>query len=81
MANFGANLSLIQVHLPGKDEEEIERLQWFNNLINQTKYNYSTPVQKKNGKWVVWFYADIREWKDPRELKPEDFEVLQKFGE
>lgn len=81
MSNFGANLDLIQIHLSGEDESAIERIQWLNNKINQTKYNYTAPTQKKDGSWVVWFYADIREWQDPKDLGPEDEKFIGKFGE
>ena len=28
-------------------------------------FTYQTPVWTGD-KWVVWFFADIREWQDPR---------------
>ena len=81
MSTFGSNLELIQVYLDGKTRDDIIRLQYFNNQINQTKYNYTAPVQLKNGTYEVWFYADIKEWQDPRDLTDEEKELIRKFGE
>jgi len=81
MANFGANLELIQIYLEGKTKDDIVRIQYLNNQINATKFNYTPPEQQKNGVWVVWFFADIKEWQDPRELNEEEINMLRTFGE
>lgn len=81
MANFGANLELIQIFLSGENEDEIVRLQFLNNQLNGVKYNYTPPAEKQDGSWIVWFYADIKEWKDPKELNEDEIQMLRKFGE
>ena len=40
-----------------------------------------SPFQQNNGRHVVWFYADIKMWNDPRELGEDDIQLLRKFGE
>ena len=81
MADFGANLELIQIYLEGNTKDDIIRLQYLNNQVNAIKYNYVPPIEQKNGKWVVWFYADIKDWTDPTELNEEEISFLRKFGE
>lgn len=81
MSDFGANLSLVQVYLDAKTRDDIIRIQYINNILNQVKFNYSKPVQLKNGTYEVWFYADITNWKDPRELDEDEVKLLKGFRE
>lgn len=76
---FDANLELIQIYLDGNTKDDIVRLQYINNQINRIKYNYTTPM-KDGKKWLVWFYADIKDWNDPREVKPEELNLLKEIN-
>jgi hypothetical protein len=58
------NLNNIPVFLEAPSKLELLQLMWGNNAINGRAYNYMSPL--KDGKrWVVWFYADINNWKMP----------------
>ena len=76
MAKFGANLELIPISLDAETETDLSRLMFLNNQINATKFNYMSPLFARD-RWVVWFYADIKDWHDPRELTEEDLMFLE----
>jgi len=80
MASFGANLELIPIYLDSESKDGLVRLMYLNNQINSAKFNYMSPVKDGKG-WCVWFYADIKDWNDPRELSPEEQEMMRQFGE
>lgn len=80
MAKFGANLELIPIFLEAGTKLDLVRLEYLNNQINATKYNYMSPLIEGK-KWVVWFYADIKDWNDPNDLSETDISTLRKFGE
>ncbi len=73
---FGANLHLIPICLKAETEEELQVLMYLANELNQQKFNYMTPYEKRNGTHVVWFYADIKEFKDPRELSEDEIQFM-----
>lgn len=83
MANFGANLNLIEICLGPATKEELFRLEWINNQINQQKYNYSAWVVAKYAKnpkdnlYIVNFFADISDWKDPNEVSEKELELME----
>ena len=80
MAAFGANLELIPIYLDSATKDGLIRLMYLNNQINSAKYNYMSPLlDGKN--WVVWFFADIKDWNDPREVSEEEEKMLRQFGE
>ena len=79
MAVYGSNLELIPIYLDAKDRDSLIKLMFLNNQINQQKYNYNSPQQVRNGSYEVWFFADIKEWEDPRELSEDDIRVLKGF--
>lgn len=76
MAKFGANLELIPISFSASTEEELSRLMFLNNQLNATKFNYMSPLFVKD-RWVVWFYADIKDWHDPRELSEDDLRFIE----
>ena len=81
MADYGANLELIPVHMSADSDEEIELLMVLNNQLNQTKFNYmSAPQERSSGKIVVYFYADIKYWKNPAELTEKERELMQGYN-
>lgn len=49
---------------------------FLNNQLNATKFNYMSPLFVKD-RWVVWFYADIKDWHDPRELSEDDLRFVE----
>lgn len=77
MANFGANLYLVPIVLKVKSSEEITRICYLNNSINGQKYNYALPSPFVKGFYEIHFFADIREWKDPNNIKDERLEVVK----
>ena len=80
MAKFGANLELIPIYLESPSKDELIRLMFLNNQINAAKFNYMSPL--KDGKnWIVWFFADIKDWNDPNDLDEDDIAMLRSFGE
>ncbi len=58
------NLNNIPVCLEASDKKALMELMWGNNVINGRAYNYMSPL-KDGKKWVVWFYADMSNWKKP----------------
>jgi hypothetical protein len=76
MANFGANLDLIPISLKADNEAELSRLMFLNNHINATKFNYMSPLFAQK-KWVVWFYADIKDWDNPNDLTADDMQFIE----
>ncbi|MEE8323964.1 MAG: hypothetical protein V3R57_10110 [Candidatus Bathyarchaeia archaeon] len=81
MADFGANLELIPIALVADDLRGLFRLCYLNNVLNQTKYNYGLPANElSDGKREIWFYGDIKDWKDPSDLTDEELFVLDSFG-
>ena len=83
MAEFGANLELIPIALIADDVSELYRLCYLNNVINQMKFIYALPVKElSNGKREIWFYGDIKIWKDPTTLSKDESDLaLGAFGE
>lgn len=79
MANYGANLSLVPIYLEHESKDELVRLTFLNNQINQIKFNYMSPL-KDGKKWIVWFYADIKDWKDPRKLSKDELRFVEGFN-
>lgn len=80
MAEYGANLELIPIYLDERSKDDLIRLMYLNNQTNQIKYNYMSAPVKEGSRWVVWFYADIKTWQDPRELDEKDIEMMREFG-
>jgi len=78
MANFGANLELIPIYLENESKDELIRLMVINNQINASKFNYMNPMLVEK-KWVVWFYADIKDWKSPVDLSEEELRFIKGF--
>lgn len=69
-------LSLIPLFIEASTREELILLMIANNSINSQAFNYFEP--KKDGKkWVVWFFADINNWKRP-EIPKDDVQVFAK---
>jgi hypothetical protein len=58
------NPNLIPIFLEASKKEELIKIMWSNNYLNSKAYNYMPPV-KEGKKWVVWFYADVNNWKMP----------------
>jgi len=75
---FDANLELVQVYMDSTTKDGIIKLQYLNNVLNRKKYNYTTPM--KDGKtWIVWFFADIGDWTDPRGMSEEEIQTVKGF--
>ncbi len=56
--------SVIPIYLEASKKEDLMRLMYANNVANGYAYNYMNPI--KDGKrWVVWFYADVDNYKKP----------------
>lgn len=53
------------------------RLMFENNLINNKRFNYHAPIQRKDGKWIVWFVDDITEYK--KNEQGEQLDLLPKL--
>jgi hypothetical protein len=62
MANW-RSITSIPIFLEANDETSLMKLMLENNLLNGKRFNYHPPIQKRNGKWVVWFVDDITEYK------------------
>ena len=62
------DITTINIALEAKSVKEIMQMQLLNNTVNNCRYNYQTPVWTGKS-WVVWFFADLNQWNDPRELK------------
>ncbi len=70
------NEQTVMVFLKAKTEKELVKKQLINNIVNQMKFNYVNPVY--DGKsWVIWFFANLKEWKDPETV---DAKKLQELG-
>ena len=69
------NLNNIPIFLEADSMKTLVGLMWANNVINGKGYNYMSPL-KDGKKWIVWFYADINNYKKP-EIKDiiEDVEI------
>ncbi len=65
----------VNIYLKAKSEKGLIRKQLINNAVNHVKYNYTTPVWTGKN-WVIWFFADIEEWKDPEQIKDLNLELL-----
>jgi len=52
----------VKIFLVADSEEELVNLQVKNNLANDKMYGYGEP-KKNDGKWFVWFLADITNYK------------------
>lgn len=61
-------LTRVNIFLEAKNELELVQLQVLNNQVNNTMFTYQTPIWTGK-KWVIWFFANIEEWNDPRELE------------
>jgi hypothetical protein len=70
------NLNNIPIYLEASTKEELMGLMWANNAINSRAYNYMNPF-KDGKKWVVWFYADINNWKKPnvKDARAKDVDI------
>jgi len=62
------SLTNVNNYLSAKTEDELLELQILNNHVNGIRYAYQTPVWTGD-KWVIWFFADLQEWNDPRNLE------------
>lgn len=58
--------AVIPVYLESSTKEGLMRLMYANNFANGRAFNYMNPI-KDGKKWVVWFYADIDNYKKPNE--------------
>lgn len=66
----------VNIFLRAKTPEELVELQLLNNQANNIMFAYQTPVW--TGKdWVVWFFADVPTWVDPKSWTPE---VIKRLG-
>jgi len=65
-----ANLESVNIFLSAKTPEEIVGLQILNNAINGIEYHYQTPM-KDGDKWIIWFFADVKDWIDPSKTNEE----------
>lgn len=53
------NPNIIQIYFVASNEDNVVRLQKATNDINGRAYNYATPTQRRDGKYIVWFYANF----------------------
>lgn len=68
----------VNICLKSKTAEGLIELQLINNALNGVHYNYQTPVY--DGKvWFIWFFADVKNWNDPREIDDKGLEFLKGF--
>jgi len=74
--SFSANLDLVPVFLEADSREKLVRKMVINNYFNHAKFNYMEPRFEKN-KYVVWFYADLKDYKAPDDLSEEAFNLLK----
>jgi hypothetical protein len=56
--------SIIPIYLEAQKKDELMQLMYANNAINGRAFNYMNPI-RDGKKWVVWFYADIDNYKKP----------------
>jgi hypothetical protein len=71
-----AQLNNVNIFLKGKTPEDLVKLQLANNAINGIQYKYQTPM-KDGSSWVVWFFADVTEWKDPTKATKQALEFAK----
>jgi hypothetical protein len=59
--NSGGNANLFRIpqFLTAPSEERLVQLMLLTNLKNQTEFRYFDIQQRKDGKWVAWFYLEI----------------------
>lgn len=75
MALISAQLELIPVYLEAKSKKELVMKMFLTNKLNVRKYNYMSPMLEKDV-WVVWFYADIKNYKSVDDLQEEEKVLL-----
>ena len=75
-----AQLTNVNIFLRGKTAEDLVKLQLANNALNGIQYKYQTPM-KDGASWVVWFFADIREWKDPSKASKDVIDFAKGLGD
>ena len=68
----------VNIFLRANTPEELVAIQLANNAINGMQYKYQTPM-KDGSKWIIWFFADIEEWKDPSKATPEAIEFSKRL--
>jgi hypothetical protein len=74
-----ANLENVNIFLRAQTPLELVALQAANNAINGMQYAYQTPVW--TGKdWVIWFFADIKEWNDPASATKEAIKLAREIN-
>ena len=76
MAEIGAKYSLIPVFIDSESKEELIKKMFLTNQLNGKKYNYMQPMKEGNS-WVVWFYADIENYKTVDGLTEEEIDVVK----
>ena len=74
-----AQLNNVNIFLRAKTPEDLVKIQVANNIVNGIQYKYQTPM-KDGAMWVVWFFADITEWKDPSKATKEALEFAKAIG-
>lgn len=63
------------IFLKSKKPEGLIRLQLINNKLNGIQYAYTTPVF--DGKdWLIWFFADVSEWKSPNKVTKDGLKFM-----
>jgi len=76
--SYGANLEHVPIFLEANDKTALVRLMILNNNMNGAKYNYMSPF-KDGSSWIVWFYADVKKWKDPSNLSEDEIKAIERF--
>ncbi len=66
----------VNIFLSAKKPERLIELQVFNNQVNNVHYHYQTPVFA-NGKWYVWFFADIENYIHPESLDEKSIKLAK----
>lgn len=67
MSTSWPNILSVPIYLEADSKDELIVKMLENNLFNQARYNYFSPLQQDDGKWVVWFADDIERWKKDKD--------------
>ena len=59
MGRSGVDLFNIPNFLIAPSEQRLVRLMLLNNLKKSHEFQYFDIQQKKNGKWVAWYYESV----------------------
>ena len=66
----------VNLFLRANSAEGLVEQQLINNAVNGLHFNYQTPVYDGTA-WYVWFFYDVRQWRDPSEFNEQEIEMIR----